>query len=890
MQGGDTQALALAADASEAAQVDGALVSAARERVSMLEDMERKRAEELRARTDEQIRKAEIALADAMSNEDNRALLAAIENAEAAGANPQLLSIAKDAQRRLQERKRQRATEAEAALRVAAVGDSVQALMAALTEGEAAGVSSACLEDAHQRLRELAMGVDNKAEAVASLTAALDGANVQEILEAIANAEAAGVEHWILQSAHARLRLQREKTDAVQALAEAAAGVDAGTLAAAITNGEALGVDAGHLCRAKETLQEMERRKTVSDAALRTAAAGHDPMALSAAIAGAEAAGGDDLLLSEARSKLVELREVTRRRTEAATRLTGALSSEDMQGLAATISNAEDVGVDRSLILDGQRRLQELTDKMQRRRNAEAALAHAMARNELPALAESVGAAEAAGVHNELIGSARHKLQELMQQVQRRTSAEVVLAEAVAADDTQALSAAIIKAEAVGVHSSFVTNAQRRLQELTDLPYRKMSAEEELERAAREGDATVLAAAIVNAETAGVASNLISNARQRLTEMRETAQHRRSAEAALAEAADKRDIPGLIKAIKAAEACGANDVLVSYFQRRLEDMAGEESRRRNAQAALVAAENSCHNIKELANSISAAAPAGDEATCQRLKLEPPGDGHESTTCADDSNDGRSLPTTDSAKSSPQLPTGAGALFDQLDTNGDGFIDRAEFNAGCMPGLAPSDTEVALRNRRENCPGAPLPRQRGMSNLTPTPRTLSAGSHRPERVQRRRPVKPWIPTSNRPQAATPTGGRRCSSVPELASARGQNASVHPPALRSLAACPPPARRDPIRTGLPPRSFATPQRAAQRQPRPPPASSAGAALHGLPRRGGGNASPNAYGVLHHAASDSRMRRGLGGNSGGSGMGSLRNAGASLITQRAHSVFVL
>jgi len=698
-------------------------------------------------------------------------------------------------------------------------------------------------------------------------------------------------------------------------LEEAAAGVDAGTLAAAIANGLVLGVDAGHLFRARETLQEMERRTAVTDTVLRTAAAGDDPVALAAAIAGAEAAGGGDLFLSEARCKLAELREATRRRLEASARLTGALSSEDMQELAATIANADDAGVDRSLICDGQRRLQELTDKVQRRRDAEATLTDAVARDDLMALAERIGTAEAAGVPHELVGNARDKLQELTQQVQRKTSAEVALREAFEADDTQALSAAIINAGAVGIHSSFVTNAQRRLQELTDLQYRKTSAEAELERAARQGDATVLAAAIVNAETAGAASNLISDARQQLTKMSQASSQRKKAEAALAEAADKRDIPGLIKAINAAEACGANDALVRYFQRRLEEVVGEENRSRNAGAALVAAENSC-DIKRQTNSTSTAAAAGAEALSNRLKLEPPGDGHESTTCADDSNDGRSLPTTDSAESSPQMPLATEGLFDQLDRNGDGFITREELDAG-MSGLAPNATEAALRNRsrRESCGprrgGAPLSRHRSMGNLTPTPSSPSAGArhaecvqrgrmgnltptprppstgvHHAECLQRGQPVqlKPWKPPSNRPQGTTPTGGRRCSSLPELASAPGRNAPPHPPAVRALGAREPPARRHPVRTGLPPQSFAAPQRAAPRQHRPAPAPSAGAALHGLPCRGSGNASPGAYGVLHRAASDHQVRRGFGGGGGGNGMGSLRSAGVRLVAQRA------
>jgi len=340
-------------------------------------------------------------------------------------------------------------------------------------------------------------------------------------------------------------------------------------------------------------------------------------------------------------------------------------------------------------------------------------------------------------------------------------------------------------------------------------------------------------------------------------------------------------------------------------------MVGEEHRGTNAGAAFVPAENNC-GTKKLANSTSTAAAVGVEAVSQRLKLEPPGDGHESTTCADDSvNDGCSLPTTDSAESSPQMPSGMEGLFDQLDSNGDGVINRSEFAAGCVAGLAPNATEVALRNRirregcgpgqgatplsrirREGCGpgpgGTPLSRQRGMGNLTPTPRTPSAGAHHAERLQRGQrgmgnltptpatssagahhaehlhrgklvQLKPWKPPSSRPQVTTPTGGRRCSSLPELASSPGKHASVHPPALRALAACGPPARQHTVRTGLPPQSFATPQRAAPRQQQPPPARSAGAALHAL----------------------SRQR---------SGMGSLQNAGARLINQRAQSVFVL
>ncbi|CAE7717692.1 unnamed protein product, partial [Symbiodinium pilosum] len=174
---------------------------------------------------------------------DADTLLAVLLRAEAAKADPEVCSRAREALLRMRRFEAEQATEV---LVAAMAGADAEALEAALSRAREAEVDSNLLQDAEaalQELRELALQGPQRREAEAELQAAIDSGDLAMLEAALAKARSLKVSEDVLGAAQAVLHA----AEAQASLFRAMEGHDIQALMAALQTAYAAGVDSGYL-------------------------------------------------------------------------------------------------------------------------------------------------------------------------------------------------------------------------------------------------------------------------------------------------------------------------------------------------------------------------------------------------------------------------------------------------------------------------------------------------------------------------------------------------------------------------------------------------------------------------------------------------------------------
>ena len=382
-------------------------------------------------------------------------------------------------------------------------GDPV-GLQNALREAELAGVDLSLSQGNCGQARSLI----ERALAMAALAAAIGNNEIGTLSIALETAKAIGLHGPIVENGRARLQQlngAQEKEKAEQVLAEAIHCGDIPMLGCAIKRAAAARLDQQTLKSARRTLTKLV---SIAQATRRLAAAtdGSDIASLESAVTFAQHVGVPEASLARASSRLDFLR-VWKRTTKLQVDLQATALQGDSVGLQAALVAAEAAGVadhirqQYAVVLEGLQACECAT------RSLNAALANA----DIEALTAALARATDSGVDKEQLGKGRAQLQ-LLQSAALHDRAVQALAAARDADDSSVLLAAIVEAEIAGVDRSNIISAKVLWSQLKG----KQEATALLLDALRHDDVVALTSALAEAVEARVEKATLAVARSRL--------------------------------------------------------------------------------------------------------------------------------------------------------------------------------------------------------------------------------------------------------------------------------------------------------------------------------------------------------------------------------------
>ncbi|CAE8741611.1 unnamed protein product [Polarella glacialis] len=350
-----------------------------------------------------------------------------------------------------------------------------------------------------------------------ALQESLDARDEVRLIEALAEAEAAGLPASELAAARAVLQEVRV-AKASQALTSAVEAPTLPALLAAMQTARAVGLKSSDMENAREALATLQR-KAALQRAIEDACQKQDVVAIRAALQKAEAEGFSEEV-DTARVMLKhfeEERETASACDDAKTQLAQAIESADVDLLEAALAVARSVGLPGAELAAAEAVLQpEL-----RRRSAGEALQTEMllvrqgrSSADAEALHAALSEAEAAGVASAELAEAKSALADEQHKLRLR-AAEAVLAQALRSRNIAALQSALAEAREAGLPLSKASDAQEVLQK----EERKMTACQALTSACQLRDLETLKAAIHHGRSAafgtGVDGETSSTARSR---------------------------------------------------------------------------------------------------------------------------------------------------------------------------------------------------------------------------------------------------------------------------------------------------------------------------------------------------------------------------------------
>ncbi|CAJ1420341.1 unnamed protein product [Effrenium voratum] len=500
-----------------------------------------------------------------LSFETMETLRCAIEEAEASEVHPMLITSAKT---KLDVLERQRRA-------LAALQDAldfghpdVELLAQAIAEAESAGLQR---EEDLVRARKVHAEEKRRAKARQTLFSAVQSRQVEELLKALEEAKACGIEEDLLEEGQDILATEERKTAALQGLASACWSRGIRELQSALRVAEDAGVPEAEMFEARQVLG-VEERKEEAKSALEEAARSRDVEKLLEALEEAEGCGLAPKELEAARRVLAE----ERRKAAALEVLEAAIRGCEEKELEAAICQAEQANLDATELDTAKSLLENERQKTLARQGLKEALQ--LQRPQL--LREALQRGAQLGLGLEELAPA----QEALRAEERREAAREALREAAeaAVPNLQRLSEALEEAAGCGLPEQELAPAKERLVAAQQIA----TARAALASAVRSQSPAELAAALQLGSACGLSSEELAPVQGALAEAR-----LRSARQSLQKAKADKDVGALFRAVAEAEAAGLDPLELEEAKESLDAVAGaatEEAQLRLGRGFLLA--------------------------------------------------------------------------------------------------------------------------------------------------------------------------------------------------------------------------------------------------------------------------------------------------------------